>query len=57
MAMLFLSVTTTLFAFTLDTLGPSGKILKGMRRYAVGNILTGEFFSFSVTWLERIGGR
>ncbi|PIK61926.1 putative transmembrane protein [Apostichopus japonicus] len=39
-AMLFLSVTTTLFAFTLDTLGPSGKILKGMRRYAVGNILT-----------------
>lgn len=39
-AMLFLSITTTLFAFTLDTLGPSGKVLKGIRRLAVGNILS-----------------
>lgn len=39
-ALLFLSIATTLFAFTLDTLGPSKKYMKMMRRHAVGNILT-----------------
>ncbi|XP_038046854.1 transmembrane protein 127-like [Patiria miniata] len=39
-AFIFLSITSSLFAFFLDTLGPMKSSLKLLRRHAAGNIIT-----------------